>query len=204
MLTKIKVIASTTAFALTMLLGAQSALASTFNPNSVTCSTSNFVTSTDCGGPFSGNDNDSGSLSDDLDNIFSTSGWTLLEKVNDDRGTSGFLTVTVLTEDDDGNGLTGGWEWTSEDGWGSMTKVMAVLKGGPSFSAYLIDLSETSGTWDTTGIVNGNGGASPGLSHLTLYSAPDVVPLPAAGWLLLIGIGGLGVASRRRQKTQTS
>jgi hypothetical protein len=84
---------------------------------------------------------------------------------------------------------------------------MAVLKGGPTFSAYEIDVAlGTSGSWDTTGILKGNDRPGPGLSHLTLYqtggSNPTprtVIPLPAAAWLMIAGIGGLAVVGRRRK-----
>ena len=33
------------------------------------------------------------------------------------------------------------------------------------------------------------------------YHEPDPIPLPAAGWLLLAGIGGLGVMKRRSRKS---
>lgn len=88
---------------------------------------------------------------------------------------------------------------------------MAILKGGPTFSAYELDTTAgTKGTWRTNGIRNGDG--IPGLSHMTLYHAgsvtgtprsgtstgPSPVQLPAAGWLLLAGLGGLVTLWRRK------
>jgi hypothetical protein len=42
--------------------------------------------------------------------------------------------------------------------------------------------------------------AGRGLGHVTIYSKVAPVPLPAAGLLLLGGLGALGAAKRRRQK----
>ncbi len=39
-------------------------------------------------------------------------------------------------------------------------------------------------------------GKETGLSHINVYGA---VPLPAAAWLMLAGLGGLGLMSRRRK-----
>ena len=39
------------------------------------------------------------------------------------------------------------------------------------------------------------------LSHTVLYGAMAAIPLPAAGFLLLGALGGLGIAGRRKRKT---
>jgi hypothetical protein len=145
------------------------------------CDIGQLTTSTACAGTFAGND-----ANQSLDGLFGVDGWTELAKVDSDSGTGGILTVT-------GGGTSGSW---SVSGWDGLTRVMAVLKGGPSFSAYLLDLGSTGGSWTTAGLARGNGQAGPGLSHFTLYAAP--IPLPAGGVLLLTALGGLALARRRK------
>ena len=53
----------------------------------------------------------------------------------------------------------------------------------------------TTGDWSTLGQM--------GLSHITFYNCGpgvNVVPLPAAGWMLIVGLGAMG-AMRRRKKS---
>lgn len=163
-----------------------------------------------CEGPLQGNDSNR-----NLDGLFKRDGWTEIVKVDDSSGTEtdGGVTVSFVLGDGDDE-RSGSWSVT---GWGSgQNAVMAVLKGGPNFSAYLLDVGKgVSGRWTTQSLVNG-GGKSAGLSHLTLYSveadisttvagspdpspvsSPSPVPLPAAGWLLLAGLGGLAALRRR-------
>jgi hypothetical protein len=161
-------------------LGASGASALTMGLTDLgTCNTSQLTTSTDCEGAFEGNDANS-----NLDGLFSKSGWTKLSGVS--------LSLTGA------GGTSGTW---SVSGWGSLTTVMAVLKGGPTFAAYLLDLSATSGDWNTSGLLKGNLTPGPGLSHFEFYSTePSAVPLPAAGWMLIAGLGGLGLMGRSRRR----
>jgi len=51
--------------------------------------------------------------------------------------------------------------------------------------------------------INPKNGKNSGLSHLTFYNSepPVVIPVPAAGVLLITALGGLGFAARRRRKS---
>lgn len=180
-----------------MVGGAAGAATKTLELTDVGCAISQLTTSTACEGAYVGNDSNT-----NLDGIFASTGWTLLAKVDSPLTTSGSLTVTPA------GGTSGDWSWNAVGGWAPYTKVMAVLKGGPNFSAYLLDLSQTSGTWNTSGIATGSGEAGPALSHFSLYWATKdngggggtVVPLPAGLPLLLSGVGVMAFVARRKAR----
>jgi hypothetical protein len=146
------------------------------------CSTSNLTGSSACQGTYEGND-----ANQDLDGLFGKTGWSQLFKVDSSSGTDGNLTVTADGE------KTGTWSLSgvSFDDY----DLMAVIKGGDSFSAY--SLSDLSGTWNTDGVVKGNGQPGPGLSHFTVYSiakgpseeVPE--PLTILGSGLALGFGAM-------------
>lgn len=173
--------------------------------SSVLCSTANLTTSILCEGPFSGNDSNS-----DLNGIFGLNDWTEFAKVDGDSGTDKGLTVT-------GGGTSGGWSLNlGGDGLHKYSGVMAVLKGGPSYSAYLLgtdvlnNFKFLNGTWNTDGIYNGSGDPNPGLSHFTIYTTgkmpvtpPEDVPEPLTilGTGLALGFGGLFKKQQDKRKS---
>ncbi|MEQ8386412.1 MAG: PEP-CTERM sorting domain-containing protein [Coleofasciculus sp. A1-SPW-01] len=155
-----------------------------------TCNTSNVGGSILCEGAFSGNDS-STEVNDNK--IFGFDTWSQLFKVDDSSGSTGGLTVDLTNSGDETEGT---WSLTGVDF--STSNIMLVLKGGNSFSSYLLD-GATSGSWNTNGILKGNDKPGPDLSHFTVYQAPKPVqdpeavpePLTILGSATALGIGGL-------------
>ena len=90
--------------------------------------------------------------------------------------------------------------WTVNE---TATQAGGACTGGNLYTLSCLQeaLAVTTGGWETPLNKQGN---NSGLSHLTFYdSVPPtvVVPVPAAGILLITALGGLGVAARRRRKS---
>lgn len=84
--------------------------------------------------------------------------------------------------------------------------IMAVLKGGPTFTAYL--LSTLNGSWNNQDLLTGAGRRGAGLSHFSIYTSaktttPQPVPEPLTilGTGLALGLGGL-FKSKQKQKSE--
>lgn len=186
--------------ALALTFAAQSASAVTLS--SEACLLSSVSGSTACMGIYEGNDSNQ-----DLSGLFGTATWTEVLKHN--SGNAGSTS---------GNGveLTIGFPSTwSVDTYAGNDPVMFVLKGGNSFSAFLMDTTILSGTFDMQSALTGgantpaqNRARGAGLSHWTVYTGGNggggvvlpPVPLPAALPMLLTAFGFGGLALRKSRK----
>lgn len=122
---------------------------------------------------------------------FGITDWTLADRSDDGQG-DGKIDLTIGFT----NGDLGTW---SVDGWKGYGKVFLTLRAANSFAAFLIDPATKSGSWTTTRAfpVPDND-----LKRISVYYSPASlapIPLPAAGWMLLGGIGAIGMAARRRK-----
>ena len=140
---------------------------------------------------FAGNDLGNGGIEDGNLEILGYDGWTL----GDSTGATGDGVVTF--SDTPTVGATSGtWGIAS---YGEYDPLLLILKSGPYYGGFLISeaVSGLSGSWSILDLGNEE---PKQLSHTSLYYGPiDPIPLPAAGWLLLGGLGGLAAMKRRRK-----
>ncbi|PIL20643.1 hypothetical protein P775_08945 [Puniceibacterium antarcticum] len=181
--------------AVALILGAQGALAKTELPRELSCAVASVTGAESCAGIYSGNNSNS-----DLNGLFGVADWGKEYKIDSDHGSLSFggtaLTVSNRSK-----------SWSLE-GAGTYANLMFVLKGGNSYSAFLMDTSVLSGSWDTQSMLKGNGKRGPDLSHWSVYTqgtttvgkpgVPSAVPLPAGVGLLMAALGGLGLMRRRK------
>lgn len=158
---------------------------------------SSTILATSCDGEYPGNDTGAAdSLVSRLNaGLFAgySSDWSLFGK-SDDAG-SGVVA---------NNGATSG-TWSVNFAPDAYSVFAIALKASNGYTTYLFDLGSTAassagGAWANLVITNPNGKPQE-LSHLTVAvreTQPPAVPLPAAGWMLLAGLAGLGLAKRRK------
>jgi len=106
-------------------------------------------------------------------------------------GSNAGITVTG------GNGSTGG---TFSFGSGISISYYAV-KAGNDFVLYEFTGSPGTYNWSTAGLTNQKGNLL-GLSHIVFFGSVGGVPEPATWAMMLLGIGMIGGAVRRRQGKQ--
>lgn len=126
--------------------------------------------------------------------------WTIADKIDVGGSLLGsFFSITV-TETKGGAALGGTWSLLPGLVFAPGESYAMVLKGTTSSFVYLLDTSSTFGTWSTADLRTGPQGRNQaGLSNITLMGTAAPIPLPAAAWLLLGGIAGLGAVARRRR-----
>jgi len=173
--------------------------ASALTMTGTSCLPGSLTLTQSCEGIFSGNDSGNGvDAIHTSDTLFNLTGWHIIEKVDIDDNSDnvdGGLGLAI-TFDMVGDMTKGGWSVTGYSGY---DPVMFILKAGPTYSAFLADLTVLSGDWNTLSNLDGSGAIGPDLSHFSIYST-SVVPIPAALPLFGSGLALLGFMGWRRKR----
>ena len=114
-----------------------------------------------------------------------------------------FVDISLYGKSDDNAGLfsisgstSGTWDVLDD----LINIAYITVKAANSFALYDVGFVN-SGSFSTLGILS-NGGQQPGYSHISFWTAPESltsVPVPAAGWLLIAGMGGFAAMKRRKK-----
>ncbi|MEZ5893714.1 MAG: VPLPA-CTERM sorting domain-containing protein [Parvularculaceae bacterium] len=170
-------------------------------------------------GVFDGNDNVSGNnngVNNDIhDEIFAYNMDTTVEQLakidicpidsdgcqpNGQKPTNGAVSAALFSLT---NNVTSGSVSFDLTGTGKGLEYVA-LKSSTKFALFYWDMDPLVGMfqWDLAGLITNQKGETQGLSHITFYGGdytpPSDVPLPAAAWLMLAGLGGLRFAGRKK------
>lgn len=133
--------------------------------------------------------NDTNQVNDPIA-LFGFTDWILADKSDDIGSGDGVLTFGQPEPD----AFQTLWSILNPQGF---TEIVITLKQKNAFAAFLLDSSEDlAGVWSITGKTDEND-----LSHSSIYyrGEPAVVPVPAAGFLLLTALGGIAGLRRKRR-----
>jgi hypothetical protein len=172
------------------------------------CRRSNFTTSVACDGTITATGpGEGGNVSaNDLNGVFAADGITLNSWSQIDRigtvsagtstGENGLFRVVANVGSSQGT-----WSLIPNFAFDPTMIYAFALKGARDQVAYVMDYV-AGGNWFSSDLQTPSGQTA-GLSNITLFATrnpttPPVVPLPAAGWLLVGGLAGLAALKRRR------
>jgi hypothetical protein len=96
-----------------------------------------------------------------------------------------------------GGGTSG--TWSAPVGWLATDPIYYSLKAATQFALYYAN-GATSGDWEIDWTTPGQGNATPGLSHISFWTADPPNPVPEPGTLALVGLGLATLAGYRRKR----
>jgi hypothetical protein len=172
------------------------------------CSLANFTVSVACDGDFAVANQGGNVAGSDINGLFFAdgapiSGWAEIDAIGSVNSTGVQTGANGLFRINTTNTSSGTWELINPFAFDASKYYVFALKGATDQVAYFMDIASLFGNWTNGDLQTPNGQMNlAGLSNIRLFEAPgnpSVVPLPAAGWLLLAGVGGL--AAMRRKKT---
>lgn len=121
--------------------------------------------------------------------------------------------IGTLTVNQDTNNRSGTWTYSGPELVAYLT-----VKAGPDYEIWGVQNLGNMGCWATniqssalcnnmdliSALMAGGSSMGPALSHLSIWGlesgdTPQLIPIPAAGWLFLSAIAGLVVVGRRRR-----
>ena len=198
------------ATAVVLSAGAANAASVLNTSNSMTtdgCSLDNFRTSIACNGNLSVENPGGNVAASDLNGVFKDADgviddWMYVDRIasvdqdntsTSQAGAENFFEVMLTSETE------GMWRLIEPAMFDPAYYYAFAIKGSTDQAVYVMDTASMSGDWTTFDLFTNNNENNPGLSNIGLYKAPaTVIPLPAAGWLLIAGLGGLAVMRRRK------
>jgi hypothetical protein len=167
-----------------------------------TCSTANLTTSTACQAGIPGGSGGNVTPAEmnafnGGNGVFDVSDWKDFGKIDTVNAGGTFASQYFSVTSNSGNS-SGTWKLNDGLKFAPGASYAFVLKGGTSNVAYMLDTAFTSGTWTNLDLFN-PANRNAGMSNMTLMGTAAPIPLPAAAWLLLGGIAGLGAVARKRK-----
>ena len=135
---------------------------------------------------------------EDKDNVDDDGNYETTTQLNTDvfAGVTSDMFSASVNESDD---HVVDFSWNTLSGLDFININYVVVKWGREFGVWAVD----PGTFSFSGSLNTKDAGcldGCGVSHISFYDSMGVIPLPAAGWLLLSGLRALGVLGHRRRK----
>ncbi|MBM1291377.1 VPLPA-CTERM sorting domain-containing protein [Ponticoccus sp. SC6-11] len=167
------------------------------------CDLANLTVSVACDGDFSTANPGGNVAGGDLDGLFALdgqilTGWSLLDQIGsvDSSGTQ--VSAGGLFEFTTTDRESGSWSLINPFAFAANKLYIFTLKGANDQAAYVMDGATLLGDWSNGDLLTKKFNI-PQLSNVRLFEIETaVIPVPAAGFMLLLGLGGLAAVRRRK------